>query len=393
MGITRSLILASALAPRVAFAQPAADEPPPPPGHTESPPIAEVTLAGYVETYYQLNIRAPSNHITNLRGFDNRDRSFTLSNVALGATATRGPLTARVMLQIGSTPSTYYLAEPALPGAGGANATSGELWKYVQQATLAYAAGPVIVDAGLFLSPIGPEAIAVKDDWNWSRSNLFFGLPFYHTGARVAYQLGGGWTGMVHVYNGWNSVVDNNPYPSAAVSATYTSQRVAGQLAYLGGIERATGAPEGQPWRHLVDAYATIAATEDVSVLVQVDAGVEPNAIGTSSWLAGAVSAKLQLTPKLYAAARGDYFREHVAADGATTAAPIFGPTAWLASATATLALQPVDGLSVRLEARHDHAKDRVFFGGDVIGDGVTTPYVPNRRAQDTVTVGAVAWF
>ena len=381
-GLAVLLAVLGLLGPGLAVADPA-----------EPPPIAKVTLAGYLETYYQLNVRSPSNHITNLRGFDNRDRTFTLSNVVLDGKGERGPLTARVILQVGSTPSTYYLAEPALPGANGANATSGELWKYVQQATLAYTAGKAVLDAGLFPSPIGPEVLAVKDNWNWSRSNLFVGLPFYHTGARIAYPLGGGWTGMLHVYNGWNSVVDNNRYPSVALSAAYASPRVTGQLAYFGGIERATGAPEGKPWRNLLDAYATIAVTDDVSVLAQVDGGVEPNAIGTASWLAGALAGKVQLAPELYAAVRADYFREHVPQDSGVSAAPIFWPTAWLASSTATLALQPTDGLSVRLEVRHDQAKDRVFFGGEVAGDGVTTPYVPNRRAQDTVTVGAVAWF
>src|SRR5262245_24370576 len=95
------------------------------------PAAPEVTLAGYVETYYQLNFRRPSNRITNLRGFDNRDRTFTLSNVALDGKGVRGPVTARVILQIGATPSTYYLAEPALAGAGGANATGPEVWKYI----------------------------------------------------------------------------------------------------------------------------------------------------------------------------------------------------------------------------------------------------------------------
>src|SRR5262245_55524003 len=125
---TRVLFIVGAL-PGLVLAQPASGE------STESP---TVTFAGYVETYYQLNFRAPSNRITNLRGFDNRDRTFTLSNLALDGNGERGPLTARVILQVGSTPSTYYLAEPALPGANGASATGGELWKYVQQATLAY---------------------------------------------------------------------------------------------------------------------------------------------------------------------------------------------------------------------------------------------------------------
>lgn len=363
------------------------------PDTVEPEPATKITLAGYVETYYQFNFRAPSNGITNLRGFDNRERTFTLSNVALDGKGERGPVTARVIVQVGATPSTYYLAEPARPGANGANATGPELWKYLQQATVAYTSGRTVVDAGLFPSPIGPEVIAVKDDWNWSRSNLFFGLPFYHTGARIAHPLGGGWTGMMHVYNGWNSVVDNNSYPSVALSAAYASERINGQVAYFGGVERATGAPEGKPWRHLLDAYATVTVSDDVSVLAHVDGGIEPNDIGSSGWFAGALYAKLRLTPKLYAAGRLDYFREYVAESSGTTAAPIFWPTTWLASGTATVALQPVDGLSIRVELRHDHAKDRVFYGGDVTGDGVMTPYVANRRAQDTLTVGAVAWF
>lgn len=332
-----------------------------------------VTIDGYIESYYQLNVAAPSNHVTNLRGFDDRDRSITLSNVALGAKAERGPLTARIAIQFGATPTTYYSAEP-----GGR-----DIWKYIQQATFAYRARSLTVDAGLLVSPIGPEVIPIKDNWNWSRSNLFFGLPFYHTGARAAYDLGGGWTAMLHVYNGWNSLVDNNSYPSVAMSATYASDDVNGQILYFGGIERPTDAPEGQPWRHLADAYATVAVTGDTSVMAQVDGGIEANTFGNSGWLAGALAVKLQLSSTLYAAARADYFREYVAVG----AASIFWPTPWVAEATATVAWQPTDGLSVRLEGRHDHAKDRVYFGGEVAGGA------PNRRAQNTLTLGAVAWF
>jgi hypothetical protein len=357
----------------------------------EPEPEIQLSIGGYVEAYYQLNWRRPANRLTNLRGFDNRERTFTLSNVALDAKAVRGPLAARVTLQIGSTPSTYYLAEPALPGAGGANATGPELWKYVQQASLAYtAASGLVVDAGLFPSPIGPEVIPIKDNWNWSRSDLFFGLPFYHTGVRAALPLGGGWTGVLHAYSGWSSVVDNNAYPSVAASAAYAGSTVSGQILYFGGIERSPGAAEGTAWRHLLDAYATIAVTDEVSVLAHADAGIEPNDLGTSGWVAGALYAKVALSPALYAAARGDYFHEWIAEDDATgaTAAAIFWPTAWIASATATLAHQPTPGLSVRLELRHDHADAAVFFGGDVDAAGT-----PNRRAQDTVTLGVTGWF
>ncbi len=346
----------------------------------------KVTIAGYLEAFYSLNTRLPSNRVTSLRGFDSRDRTFTLSNVALDATGQRGPLTARLVLQVGSTPSTYYLAEPTFPASSGSNATGPELWKHVQQATLAYASGDLVVDAGLFPSPIGPEVIAIKDNWNWSRSNLFFGLPFYHTGLRVAHALGGGWTAMGHVYNGWNSVVDNNAYPSVAVSAAYAGTRISGQLLYFGGIERGPDAREGRAWRHLLDAYATLAVSDRVSVLVHADGGVESNELGRSGWLAAAIYGKVQLSSKLYIASRVDTFREWVAQENGLRATPIFWPVDWIASITATLAYQPVDGISIRMELRHDHADARAFFGGEVVGE-------PNRRAQDTITVGATAWF
>lgn len=354
------------------------------------PAPSAITVAGYVEAYYQLHLQAPSNRITNLRGFDDRSRTFTLSNAALDVKGERGRVSARVVLQVGSTPSTYYLAEPVAPGTSSVNPSGPARWEHLQTAMIALAAPRAItVEAGLFPSPIGIEVIPVKDNWNWSRSNLFFGLPFYHTGVHVLRPLGGGWTGKLHVYNGWNSVVDNNATPSVGVSLGYASATTTAQLLYLGGVERATGAPEGRPVRHLFDALVQRALTDDVSVMAQADAGVEPQARGTSAWLAGALYGKLALSPRLYAAVRGDYFRERVA-DGAGA---IFWPVRWVGSGTLTVAYLPADGASVRLEYRHDHAAGPAYFGGAVTGDGVTQPFEPNRSMQDTATLGVTAWF
>lgn len=48
---------------------------------------------------------------------------------------------------------------------------------------------------------------------------------------------------------------------------------------------------------------------------------------------------------------------------------------------------------SLRLEYRHDGAAGDMFFGGPVVGDGVATPFILNRSAQDTLTIGATTWF
>lgn len=399
----RALVCALVVAsiPIAALAQPG--EPVPSPSASPASPPAPssgeaskpvITVGGYLEEYYQLQIQDASNRITNLRGYDNRSRTFTLSNIALDLKGETGPITEHVVLQIGHTPSTYYLAEPALTGTSSVNATGGELWKYVQAANLtANAPHDLVIEAGLFPSPIGPEVLPIKDNWNWSRSNLFFGLPAYHVGAMVSHDLGGGWVGKLHVYNGWNSVTDNNGTPSVALSAAYTSGNTSAQLLYFGGNERPDGAPEGKPWRNLFDAIVLVPVTGDLTVMAQGDAGFEPNDIGTSWWAAGAAYAKLQLDPRLYVAVRGDYFFEKVAFSGTATAGAIFWPVKWVAEGTLTLAYQPIDHASVRLEYRHDQAADKAYFGGNVATDPSTQSPMANRESQDTVTLGVTAWF
>lgn len=381
----RGVCAGLACAPVIASAQPAATTSP-----VATPaPAVELVVGGYLETYYQLQLQDADNRLTALRGFDNRSRTFTLSNVALDLAGRSGPVTTRIVLQVGHTGATYYLAEPVSPGASATNTSSSELWRYVQTATVAAKVpGDLLLEGGLFPSPIGLEVIPVKDNTHWSRSNLFFGLPFYHTGARASRPLGGGWTATLAVYNGWNSVVDNNGYPSVAVSAAYASEATTAQLLYFGGVERPTGAPEGNAWRNLLDAYVQHALTARITIAVQGDAGVEPSDLGTSWWAAAALYGRLALSDQLYAAIRGDVFYEDPGG-----ASAIFWPVDWVAEVTATLAYTPADRVSILLEYRHDRADGDAYFGGAVAGDGVTSPYVPDRSAQDTVTLGATAWF
>lgn len=354
------------------------------------------TLGGYAEAFYQWNFNDPSNGITNARGFDNRHNAFTLSNLALEAAWDHGGLLGRVMLQVGHTPSTYYLSEPSAPGTSAANATGPELWKYVQQAYAGYRFGigrGLTVTAGLFLSPIGPESVPVRDNWSWSRSTLFFGLPFYHTGVRATYALSERLAVTLAGFNGWNSVVDNNPEKSVMAQLTYTRADLVVSVLYFGGIERPQGAPEGRAWRHLFDAHVTWHATPRLSLLAHADAGFEPNGFGVSAWAAGALYARLRIVDQLFLAVRGDAFYEHVAEDRSGRAAPIFWPAPWVASGTATIDFRPHERVSFRLEYRHDHAGADMYFGGSVAGDGAAVPFVVNRSSQDTLTVGATTWF
>jgi len=381
-----------------ALAKPTASPPAPSESPVKAATKASLTIGGYVEAFWQWNFNNPSNFITNYRGFDNRHNIFTIDNAAIDLLGTYGPVTTHFVYQIGNTPDTYYLSEPVWRAASGAGPSGPALWENIQQANIAYVAPlgrGLTLDTGVFLSPIGPEGIQIKDQWNWSRSDLFFGLPFYHTGARATYPVTDRLTLSAQLYNGWNSVVDSNIELSPAFVATYTiPNKLTYQALYFGGVERPAGAPEGAPWRHLFDTYAIVTVTPELSFIAHADAGFENNRFGTSGWIASAAYARYQLASWLYLAARGDYFHETIASNSSGSASPIFwGGSRWISEGTLTLDARPAETLSVRLEYRHDQAQAPLFFEGTVATDPSTGDFLPNAKHQDTITVGAVAWF
>jgi hypothetical protein len=357
-----------------------------------------VAPLGYVEGYYAYNFRRPSNGITHYRGFDNRHNTFSLTNAALGATLLTGPVSAKLVFQVGSMPSTYYLSEPRLPAAAGASGSGPELWKYLQEAWVAYKA-PVgkglLLQLGLVPSPLGIETFPVWANWSYSRSNLFFGLPFYHAGLRATYEWTSELSTTVGVFNGWNSVIDNNEEKSVQADLAYKkADLLTARIVYFGGIERPTGSPEGPYWRHHFDANAQIDATTWLSFAAQADVGWEPNRLGTHRWFAGALYARVKPVDRVYLALRGDRFYEHVATSAGRASTPLFwGGVEWVSSITGTIDVRPHESLSVRLEYRHDEAAGPLYFGRGVTGDGVSAPYVANERRQDTLLLGATAWF
>ncbi|MBZ0115750.1 MAG: porin [Sandaracinaceae bacterium] len=367
-------------------------------GERAPPTPATYTLGGWAEAYYAYNFNQPSHGITALRGFDNRHNSFNLSNVVLDAQWDVEGVHGRISLQWGSTPWTYYLAETRSPSLGsGVGEQSQELWQVLQQANVGYRipiGSGLNVQAGLFLSPIGAEAMAVKDNWFYSRSNLFYGYPFYHTGIRVSYPITPELSVIAWGINGWNTVLDNNEEKSVILQATYSlSGLLSSSLLYVFGVERPAGAPEGRAWRHLWDLNATLTPIPWLGLQGQITGGFEPNAFGTSGFFAGALAARVQPISWIAIAVRGDVFYEHVATNTLGTASPIFWPVEWVSSVTGTVELRPHEHFLLRLEYRHDHGGGLAYYAGSVAGNGADMPYVFNAQSQDTLTLGTTAWF
>jgi hypothetical protein len=357
--------------------------------------LPSIKVSGYAEVFYQLNFNWPSNLVTAYRGFDDRSSSFTVENSALDVTGQLGPVSVRIALQIGHTPASYYSAEPNYPAEAGVGDSGPELWRLIQQANVSYqipVGRGLLGEAGIFLSPIGVEALAIKDDWNWSRSNLFFALPYYHAGFRFTYPFTDRLTGVLYLVNGWNDIVNKNPYPCMSGLLTYAiDDRLTLNLLYFGGVELPTGDPEGQPWRNLFDVNVTWNANGWLSLAAQADAGFERNNFGTSSWWTGAAYVRVRAHRKLYVAARADYFHEHdsISSTGATER--LFFPADNVHSETLTADFRPVDNFSLRLEYRHDTADTPIYYRGTVARvEGLD---VPNAKDQQTLTLGVTGWF
>ena len=360
-----------------------------------------VRTTGYVQGFYQYNLNQPSNGITNWRAFDNQHDSISVDNVVLDTTWSAGRVSGRVALQVGRAAEMFGMSELTFGNAGAAVGRSdGDIWKFIQQATLGYrlpVGRGLLVDGGIFLSPIGPEGVAARDNWNWSRSNLFALLPYYHAGVRASYEFASGLTLTAAVVNGWNGITDGNGDKSVIASVSRTTDNVEWSLLYMGGVERPTGSTAGARWRSLLDGVVTVRASRRLQLRAHANVGIEGlPGDGGAWWAAGAFYARLELTPWLFLAGRVDVFHEArgVGAGGNEPYAPaIFTGAEWIHSETATLELRPRGNLSLRFEYRHDDATAPLFFLGAVDGNGADAPYVTNAHTQDTLTMGATAWF
>jgi hypothetical protein len=368
-------------------------------------PAISARFGGYVENSFTWSLQDPSNGLIAWRGFDNRHATFNFENVSLNTRFEFDRVYAYIAVQAGRTPDTYYLSEPT-DTAGpsyGIGDSSAATYRFIQEAYAGYLApllNDVAIEAGLFLSPIGIESITIRNNWNWSQSNLSYALPFYHLGIHLATSVNDDISVHAAVYNGAGKVLDNNDEKSVAAWVGLSFDAFKAQILYYGGVERADG-----NWLSIFDAWIAALVTPWLRLALQVDGGFEPQD-GRSTldwWVAGAIYGRVFPTDWLAVAIRQDAFLERSPGDDPTRR--FFFPTAPLvASTTLTLTFSPEEHVGLYLEYRHDQTASSMdlggsaltqytYFEGDVATDPMTGEYVPNSATQDTITLGHTAGF
>ena len=354
-----------------------------------------VRLCGYVEAFYSYNFNAPSNGVTALRFYDDRHDLLSLQNVVLGAAFRHGPVRGHLTLQTGVFTESF--------GDPPRGADLDLLWRLLQEVTLRWDTGllargereGVSIEGGLFVAPFTVEDMGAWERWNWTTSNLFAVSPFQIAGARVGVGLSPTVTMRAGVYNGWDQIVsDTSAGKSFLVDLTWehpTDDHFF-TVQYWAGVERDRGSPEGDYFRHVVDAYGRWTVNRHVALQANVFTGLEPNRFGLQGWFGAALFARFRVLPWLRVAVRGDILHEW-RPDGAEAVFTDMGGAALVASGTATFDVRPAEHLSIRAEFRHDEADGDVFYQGTVPTDPVSGLSLPTARSQDTFLLGVTAWF
>ncbi len=176
---------------------------------------SNLTISGYVETYYSYDFGNPDNH--NRPGFlysHNRHNEINLNLGLLKAAYQTDHVRANLSLMTGTYPNANLAAEPGVlkniyeANAGIKISKQKNIW----------------IDAGIFPSHIGFESAIGKDNWTLTRSLNAENTPYFETGAKITcITEDGRWLLSGLVLNGWQRIqrIDGNHTPAIGHQLVY----------------------------------------------------------------------------------------------------------------------------------------------------------------------------
>ena len=332
--------------------------------------IGPFDTTGFVDGYYSFNDNHPTGaangESNDLYNFDFNANQPSLSAVKLTLNKDPGKLGAHFDFIYGDT---NKLINPK------------NQLEWVEQAYISTKppkAKGLELDLGKFVTSAGAETIEAKDNWNYSRSDLFaWAIPYWHFGLRSSIPVSKTETVGVQVVNGWNNIIHN----TGGVTAGLTSALV--EPKYTWNLNLYTGpanSPGQNAYRNLVDTTVLFTPNAKFNWYLNLDFGVNADSLASgkgdtnkSYWTGIAAAAHEQITARNALAARLEYFNDQA---GFAT-----GTTQNLKEGTFTYEYHWKLGLVSRAEYRRDWSDQPVFHRG-------ATGMVD---AQSTVTIGLIA--
>jgi len=338
----------------------AAEQEPAKPAATSASSLSDVlTASGITESGYVAASYYHSNGYNTYHQFDNKHDSFQLDQAGLTiAFQPKEGFGALVNIAAGEDMKILNAAEGSSPNTFD-----------VVQAFAQYAAGPLTVIAGKYVTLAGAEVIASTGNTNFSRSFLFFAEPLTHTGIRATYAATDSLNMVAGVNNGWNySSLSTSGSKTAELGVAWTPSKtfsLAAQ-AYVGKD------PAFDAQRTLVDAVATYSATDALTLVLSYDWGKqEQHTAGdpTLDWNGVAFYTNYALNDLWRLSLRLEYLDDK---DGFVSG--LVGTPQKLKEGTVTFGYAPAKSFELRIEARYDKS-DKATFVRSINTDATASPF------------------
>jgi hypothetical protein len=264
-----------------------------------------------VDAYYMYNFTGdPKTQGPANRSFDTMANSFTLNYAKLGVHADTDWVTFRMDIGAGHTAAvingtnTGLYTSPTGPGAADTAALGNSF--LVQQAFAEVKPeAHISIDAGRFVTSASAEVIESNKNWLYSRSLLFNGVPYLHTGLRVNGALLGTIAApelvlSLQIINGWNNDPDANSDKTYGLNLTYTPPNqglTAAATTYIG------KEVSGSKTQVLVDAVIT----KDINSNLSVGGNVDYLKLDSNYWFGVAAMGRYIINDSFNVAARAEY--------------------------------------------------------------------------------------
>jgi hypothetical protein len=336
---------------------------------TTAPPANPLTITGLVDVNYNYNFNNPLSRTNGYRNFDVDENSFNINEARITFQKAASPVGFRVDLAYGQTMDLVN---------SDASLGSQKSLKNIEQAYLT-AVIPIgsglTVNAGKMSTHMGAEVIETLGNINYSRSLLFtYAVPYFHNGLCASYTFSPQFSSTLYLYNGWNTVVDNNTDKTLGAELTWTPDSVFNFIEnFIGGAEE----PNATAKRYVFDSIFNLQATDDLFVTLDADYGQESvTPAGFAIWKGAALTAKYTLSGVSAISARGEYYYDQ---SGFTT-----GIAQKLKELTLTYEYKFGGSLVTRLEYRYDGSDFNVFE--DNMGN-------MTKNNQNTLLIGSVYSF
>ncbi len=329
----------------------------------------DIQFGGNFDLFYAYNFNKPrsssltvSPPATNIdkRYYDSYHNQFGLNLAELTVKRTSGEVGFNLEVGFGESIDANHAGVDAT-GAAFIDETS----KHIEQAFVTYTpenGRGFSLSAGKMYTHIGYEVPKAKDNWQYSRSYIYgFAIPVWHTGLAANFPVYDEklYAGL-YLYNGWNSLYDNNDGKTYGLQLKYTpSDKLTMIYNLITGPEKDE---DNGDWRTINEVNAVLAASPRINLALEVLYGFEPSIAGggerAGKWFGTSFHAKFNTRRNYWFSLRGEYFRDindvRIAA-GSGKGENIF-------SGTLTAGLDITDGLGVRTELRGDRSRESAIF-------------------------------